>query len=78
MDIGGDKELPYMNFRKKRTRSRLARRAYRHGSQRDPLRDQFRAILRPLSVTAHGSLMIISVDEVRALRKEIEIYKQTA
>lgn len=36
MDIGGDKELPYMNFPKKRTRSGLARRAYRHGSQRDP------------------------------------------
>ncbi len=36
MDIGGDKELPYMNFRKKRTCSGLARRAYRHGSQRDP------------------------------------------
>ena len=34
MDIGGDKELPYMNFRKKRTRSGLACRAYRHGSQR--------------------------------------------
>ncbi len=42
------------------------------------LRDQLRAILR---ASAFGKLrimfpMIISVEEVRALRKEIEIYKQ--
>ena len=43
MDIGGDKELPYMNFPKE-------------------LRIMFP--------------MIISVEEVRALKKEIEIYKQ--
>ena len=42
------------------------------------LRDQVRAILR---ASAFGKLrimfpMIISVEEVRALKKEIEIYKQ--
>lgn len=37
MDIGGDKELPYMNFPKEENLfPGLARRAYRHGSQRDP------------------------------------------
>lgn len=37
MDIGGDKELPYMNFPERRKPvPGLARRAYRHGSQRDP------------------------------------------
>lgn len=46
--------------------------------RREILRDQLRAILR---ASAFGKLrimfpMIISVEEVRALRKEIEIYKQ--
>lgn len=37
MDIGGDKELPYMNFPKEENPfPGLACRAYRHGSQRDP------------------------------------------
>lgn len=61
MDIGGDKELPYMNFPK----------------EENPFLG-WRAILR---ASAFGKLrimfpMIISVEEVRALRKEIEIYKQ--
>lgn len=50
MDIGGDKELPYMNFPKEENLFRLARRAYRHGSQRI-LRDGFaRFCVPPLSV----------------------------
>ncbi|STS84234.1 PTS system phosphoenolpyruvate-protein phosphotransferase [Klebsiella pneumoniae] len=46
--------------------------------RKEILRDQVRAILR---ASAFGKLrimfpMIISVEEVRALKKEIEIYKQ--
>ncbi|MEA0034739.1 phosphoenolpyruvate-protein phosphotransferase PtsI [Escherichia coli] len=78
MDIGGDKELPYMNFPKEENPF-LGWRAIRIAMDRkEILRDQFRAILR---ASAFGKLrimfpMIISVEEVRALRKEIEIYKQ--
>lgn len=78
MDIGGDKELPYMNFPKEENPF-LGWRAIRIAmDRREILRDQFRAILR---ASAFGKLrimfpMIISVEEVRALRKEIEIYKQ--
>ncbi|EJB6150012.1 phosphoenolpyruvate-protein phosphotransferase PtsI [Salmonella enterica subsp. enterica serovar Typhimurium] len=78
MDIGGDKELPYMNFPKEENPF-LGWRAVRIAMDRkEILRDQVRAILR---TSAFGKLrimfpMIISVEEVRALRKEIEIYKQ--
>ncbi len=78
MDIGGDKELPYMNFPKEETPF-LGWRAGRIAMDRKEfLRDQVRAILR---ASAFGKLrimfpMIISVEEVRALKKEIEIYKQ--
>ncbi|EEP1724088.1 phosphoenolpyruvate-protein phosphotransferase PtsI [Salmonella enterica subsp. enterica serovar Kentucky] len=78
MDIGGDKELPYMNFPKEENPC-LGWRAVRIAMDRkEILRDQVRAILR---ASAFGKLrimfpMIISVEEVRALRKEIEIYKQ--
>ena len=78
MDIGGDKELPYMNFPKEENPF-LGWRAIRIAMDRkEILRDQLRAILRS---SAFGKLrimfpMIISVEEVRALRKEIEIYKQ--
>ena len=78
MDIGGDKELPYMNFPKEENPF-LGWRAIRIAMDRkEILRDQLRAILR---ASAFGKLrimfpMIISVEEVRALRKEIEIYKQ--
>ena len=78
MDIGGDKELPYMNFPKEENPF-LGWRAIRIAMYRkEILRDQLRAILR---ASAFGKLrimfpMIISVEEVRALRKEIEIYKQ--
>ena len=77
MDIGGDKELPYMN--PKEENPFLGWRAIRIAMDRkEILRDQLRAILR---ASAFGKLrimfpMIISVEEVRALRKEIEIYKQ--
>lgn len=78
MDIGGDKELPYMNFPKEENPF-LGWRAVRIAMDRkEILRDQIRAILR---ASAFGKLrimfpMIISVEEVRALKKEIEIYKQ--
>ena len=77
MDIGGDKELPYMNFPKEENPF-LGWRAIRIAMDRkEILRDQLRAILR---ASAFGKLrimfpMIISVAEVK-LRKEIEIYKQ--
>ena len=78
MDIGGDKELPYMNFPKEENPF-LGWRAVRIAMDRkEILRDQVRAILR---ASAFGKLRImfpmnISVEEVRALKKEIEIYKQ--
>ena len=78
MDIGGDKELPYMNFPKEENPF-LGWRAVRIAMDRkEILRDQVRAILRASAV---GKLrimfpVIISVEEVRALKKEIEIYKQ--
>ena len=78
MDIGGDKELPCMNFPKEENPF-LGWRAVRIAMDRkEILRDQVRAILR---ASAFGKLrimfpMIISVEEVRALKKEIEIYKQ--
>ena len=78
MDIGGDKELPYMNFPKEENPF-LGWRAVRIAMDRkEILRDQVRAILR---ASAFGKLrimfpMIISVEEVRALKKEIEIYNQ--
>ncbi|ENI1194244.1 phosphoenolpyruvate-protein phosphotransferase PtsI [Klebsiella pneumoniae] len=78
MDIGGDKELPYMNFPKEENPF-LGWRAVRIAmDHKEILRDQVRAILR---ASAFGKLrimfpMIISVEEVRALKKEIEIYKQ--
>ena len=78
MAIGGDKELPSMNFPKEANQF-LGWRAVRIAMDRkEILRDQVRAILR---ASAFGKLrimfpMIISVEEVRALKKEIEIYKQ--
>ncbi|WP_320538847.1 putative PEP-binding protein, partial [Enterobacter hormaechei] len=69
MDIGGDKELPYMNFPKEENPF-LGWRAVRIAMDRkEILRDQVRAILR---ASAFGKLrimfpMIISVEEVRAL-----------
>ncbi|WP_455425340.1 phosphoenolpyruvate-protein phosphotransferase PtsI [Dryocola sp. LX212] len=77
MDIGGDKELPYMNFPKEENPF-LGWRAIRIAMDRkEILHAQVRAILR---ASAFGKLrimfpMIISVEEVRALKAEIEIMK---
>lgn len=77
MDIGGDKELPYMNFPKEENPF-LGWRAVRIAlDRREILRDQLRAILR---ASAFGKLrimfpMIISVEEVRTLREALESYK---
>lgn len=77
MDIGGDKELPYMNFPKEENPF-LGWRAIRIAMDRkEILRDQLRAILR---ASAFGKLrimfpMIISVEEVRELKQALEGYK---
>lgn len=77
MDIGGDKELPYMNFPKEENPF-LGWRAIRIAMDRkEILRDQLRAILR---ASAFGKLrimfpMIISVEEVRSLKQSIEEFK---
>ncbi|EOZ5528494.1 phosphoenolpyruvate-protein phosphotransferase PtsI [Vibrio sp. 11986-1-5] len=77
MDIGGDKDLPYMDLPKEMNPF-LGWRAIRISlDRRDILRDQLRGILR---ASAHGTLrimfpMIISVEEIRELKKAIEEYK---
>ena len=77
MDIGGDKELPYMNFPKEENPF-LGWRAIRIAMDRkEILRDQLRAILR---ASAFGKLRImfpkiISVEEVRSLKQSIEEFK---
>lgn len=77
MDIGGDKDLPYMDLPKEMNPF-LGWRAIRISlDRRDILRDQVRAILR---ASAHGKLrimfpMIISVEEIRTLKIAIEEYK---
>ncbi len=77
MDIGGDKELPYMDLPKEMNPF-LGWRAVRISlDRRDILRDQLRAILR---ASAHGKLrvmfpMIISVEEIRELKIALEEYK---
>ncbi|CAL4041959.1 Phosphoenolpyruvate-protein phosphotransferase [Buchnera aphidicola (Tetraneura ulmi)] len=78
MDIGGDKELPYMNFPKEENPF-LGWRAIRISLQRkDILHSQIRAILR---ASAFGKLrilfpMIISVEEIRILKNELEFLKK--
>ncbi|MFD2180298.1 phosphoenolpyruvate-protein phosphotransferase PtsI [Veronia pacifica] len=77
MDIGGDKDLPYMDLPKEMNPF-LGWRAVRISlDRREILRDQLRAILR---ASAHGKLrimfpMIISVEEIRELKAAIEQYK---
>ncbi|MBL4288271.1 phosphoenolpyruvate-protein phosphotransferase PtsI [Vibrio fluvialis] len=77
MDIGGDKDLPYMDLPKEMNPF-LGWRAVRISlDRREILRDQLRGILR---ASAHGKLrimfpMIISVEEIRALKAAIEEYK---
>ncbi|CAH0526631.1 phosphoenolpyruvate-protein phosphotransferase PtsI [Vibrio hippocampi] len=77
MDIGGDKDLPYMDLPKEMNPF-LGWRAVRISlDRREILRDQLRGILR---ASAHGKLrimfpMIISVEEIRALKEAIEEFK---
>ncbi|WP_312242323.1 phosphoenolpyruvate-protein phosphotransferase PtsI [Pantoea sp.] len=77
MDIGGDKDLPYMNLPKEENPF-LGWRAIRIAMDRkEILHAQLRAILR---ASAFGKLrimfpMIISVEEVRSLKNELEILK---
>ncbi|MBP2167785.1 phosphotransferase system enzyme I (PtsI) [Erwinia toletana] len=77
MDIGGDKDLPYMNLPKE-DNPFLGWRAIRIAMDRkEILHAQLRAILR---ASSFGKLrimfpMIISVEEVRALKVELELLK---
>jgi phosphotransferase system enzyme I (PtsI) len=77
MDIGGDKDLPYMNLPKEENPF-LGWRAIRICLDRkEILHSQLRAVLR---ASAFGKLrimfpMIISVEEVRLLKTELEILK---
>ncbi|ORM63199.1 phosphoenolpyruvate--protein phosphotransferase [Pantoea rodasii] len=77
MDIGGDKDLPYMNLPKE-DNPFLGWRAIRIAMDRkEILHAQLRAILR---ASSFGKLrimfpMIISVEEVRALKGELELLK---
>ncbi|MFZ7240311.1 phosphoenolpyruvate-protein phosphotransferase PtsI [Avibacterium avium] len=77
MDIGGDKELPYLNLPKEMNPF-LGWRAIRIALDRkEILHAQLRAVLR---ASAFGKLavmfpMIISVEEIRTLKAEIEVLK---
>ncbi|MEG3135377.1 phosphoenolpyruvate-protein phosphotransferase PtsI [Rouxiella sp. T17] len=77
MDIGGDKDLPYMNLPKEENPF-LGWRAIRICLDRkEILHDQLRAILR---ASAFGKLrimfpMVISVEEVRELKGELNLLK---
>lgn len=78
MDIGGDKDLPYMNLPKEMNPF-LGWRAIRIAlDRREILNAQLRAVLR---ASAFGKLavmfpMIISVEEVRELKAVLETLKQ--
>ncbi|MGL4861164.1 MAG: phosphoenolpyruvate-protein phosphotransferase PtsI [Enterobacteriaceae bacterium] len=78
MDIGGDKDLPYMNLPKE-DNPFLGWRAIRICMDRkEILHTQLRAILR---ASVFGKLrimfpMIISVEEIRVLKQELQMLKQ--
>lgn len=78
MDIGGDKDLPYLNLPKEMNPF-LGWRAVRIAlDKREILNDQLRAVLR---ASAFGKLavmfpMIISVEEIRTLKAVVEELKQ--
>ncbi|MDT9587539.1 MAG: phosphoenolpyruvate-protein phosphotransferase PtsI [Candidatus Arsenophonus melophagi] len=78
MDIGGDKDLPYMNLPKEENPF-LGWRAIRISFDRkEILHSQLRAILR---ASAFGKLkmmfpMVISVEEIRALKEELVVLKK--
>ncbi|UJF19797.1 phosphoenolpyruvate-protein phosphotransferase PtsI [Vibrio sp. SS-MA-C1-2] len=77
MDIGGDKDLPYLDLPTEMNPF-LGWRAIRIClDRREILRDQLRAILR---ASAYGKLrimfpMIISVEEIRELKAALDTYK---
>ncbi|AMA64629.1 Phosphoenolpyruvate-protein phosphotransferase [Candidatus Arsenophonus lipoptenae] len=78
IDIGGDKDLPYMNFPKE-TNPFLGWRAIRISLDRkEILHAQLRAILR---ASIFGKLrimfpMVISVEEIRTLKEELTLLKK--
>ncbi|WMY96667.1 MAG: phosphoenolpyruvate-protein phosphotransferase PtsI [Arsenophonus sp.] len=78
MDIGGDKNLPYMNIPKEENPF-LGWRAIRISLDRkEILHTQLRAILRA-SVFGQISIMfpmVISIEEIRSLKKELQILKK--
>lgn len=77
MDIGGDKDLPYMNLPKENNPF-LGWRAIRIGFDRkEMLHTQLRAILRASAFCKLRIMypMIISVEEVRTLKHELLILK---
>ncbi|MDR5611026.1 MULTISPECIES: phosphoenolpyruvate-protein phosphotransferase PtsI [unclassified Arsenophonus] len=78
MDIGGDKDLPYMNLPKEENPF-LGWRAIRISLDRkEILHAQLRAILRA-SAFDHLRIMfpmVISVEEIRTLKEELAILKQ--
>ncbi|MDV7103258.1 phosphoenolpyruvate-protein phosphotransferase PtsI [Vibrio sp. TH_r3] len=77
MDIGGDKDLPYLDLPQEMNPF-LGWRAIRISlDRREILKDQLRGILR---ASAHGKLrimfpMIISVEEIRELKQAIKTYQ---
>ncbi len=77
MDIGGDKDLPYLDLPEEMNHSLVGVSVRISLDRREILRDQLRGILR---ASAHGKLrimfpMIISVEEIRELKAAIEEYK---
>ena len=78
MDIGGDKELPYLDLPKEMNPFLGWRAIPIALDRRQILHDQLRAVLR---ASAFGKLavmfpMIISVEEIRELKSVIEVLKQ--
>ncbi len=77
VDLGGDKFLPYMHFPKENVPFLGWRSIRIYKDRKDILHTQLRAILRS---SAHGNVrimfpMIISIEEVNFLKKEIEFIK---
>ncbi|ABR74363.1 phosphoenolpyruvate--protein phosphotransferase [Actinobacillus succinogenes] len=78
MDIGGDKELPYLNLPKEMNPF-LGWRAVRIAlDRREILHAQLRAVLRASAFGKFAVMfpMIISVEEIRELKAVIEVLKQ--
>lgn len=78
MDIGGDKELPYMNLPKE-LNPFLGYRAIRIGlTQREIFKDQLRALLRASEFGPLGVMfpMVIKVSELREIKALVEECRQ--